>query len=300
MDYSFSGINEDTIPLAPREAMQFGRALQRILTKIVQADPRFGPVYMAKIDIADGFYRVWLQVEDIVKLGVVLPTAPSTIPLIAFPLALPMGWVESPPYFTTLTETVCDLANDMLSTSAARLNPRHRLEAVAAKTPPDTAAPQSTPVATCRATTGRATASRRKPLAAVDVYVDDFLLLAQTSTQQRRVMRAALSSIDDVFRPLESGDPKDRKEPASVKKMLKRDACWSPQKRMLGWDVDSQTMTLNLPPHRVARLRKVLTWIQPPRKRLATRRWHQLLGELCSMSPALPGTRGSSRCCKPP
>ncbi|KAI2499365.1 hypothetical protein MHU86_15147 [Fragilaria crotonensis] len=53
-------------------------------------------VYLAKIDIADGFYRVWLQADDVLKLGVGLPTHPQGVPLIAFPLALPIGWVESP------------------------------------------------------------------------------------------------------------------------------------------------------------------------------------------------------------
>jgi hypothetical protein len=114
VDYTFSGVNPDTVPLAPKEAMQFGRALQRVLTLIVHADPRYGPVHLAKIDIADGFYRVWLQVTDVPKLGVALPTKLGSTPLIAFPLALPMGWVESPPYFTALTETACDLANQAL------------------------------------------------------------------------------------------------------------------------------------------------------------------------------------------
>jgi hypothetical protein len=90
VDYSFSGVNEDTILLAAQEAMQFGRALQRILTKIVCADPPYGPVPMAKIDIADGFYRVWLHVEDILKLGVELPNAPGQPPLIAF--SSPCQW----------------------------------------------------------------------------------------------------------------------------------------------------------------------------------------------------------------
>ena len=94
VDYSFSNVNQETVLLSPHEAMQFGRALHRVLTRIVHADPRYGPVALAKIDIADGFYRVWLRLDDIPKLGVVLPL------LIAFPLALPMGWVESPPYFT--------------------------------------------------------------------------------------------------------------------------------------------------------------------------------------------------------
>ena len=95
--------------------MQFGRALQREFTTLVHAHPRYGLVHLAKIDVADGFYRVWVQLADVPKLGVALPTAPGCDPLIAFPLALPMGWVESPPYFTAITETACDRANAMLS-----------------------------------------------------------------------------------------------------------------------------------------------------------------------------------------
>lgn len=31
VDYSFSGVNDDTVRLAPKEAMQFGRTLQRLM-----------------------------------------------------------------------------------------------------------------------------------------------------------------------------------------------------------------------------------------------------------------------------
>ncbi|KAI2512410.1 adenylate kinase [Fragilaria crotonensis] len=251
--------------------------------------PRYGPVYMAKIDIADGFYRVWLQIADIPQLGVALPNSPGREPLVAFPLALPMGWVESPPYFTALTETSCDLANAMLARNVdARLHSQHRLETVAATSPDGH---EHNTRATFQPPTRRPTRPR-PPLAAVDVYVDDFLLLAQTRPQQRRVLRAALSAIDDVFRPVTAGDPVCRQEPASRKKMLKGDAHWSTQKRMLGWDIDTEGLTLNLPPHRIERLQEALTWLRPPRKRLPRTKWHQLLGELRSMSPALPGARG--------
>ena len=75
--------------------------------------------------------------------------------------------------------------------------------------------------------------------------------------------------------------------------MEKGDAHWSTRKRILGWDMDSVTLTLHLPPHRFARCKEVLSWLAPPRrKRIATAKWHQLLGELRSMSSALPGTRG--------
>jgi hypothetical protein len=39
--------------LAPREAVQFGKALKRILRCIVEAPPLHGPMYLLKIDIAD-------------------------------------------------------------------------------------------------------------------------------------------------------------------------------------------------------------------------------------------------------
>jgi hypothetical protein len=73
-DFSFSGVNDDNAAVAPLEAMQFGRALHRLLERIVRANPRYGPVYMSKLDIADGFYRIPVRADDILKLGVLLPT----------------------------------------------------------------------------------------------------------------------------------------------------------------------------------------------------------------------------------
>ena len=47
VDYTYSGVNPETAKLAPPEAMQFGRALNRVLFKIAHADPRYGPVYLS-------------------------------------------------------------------------------------------------------------------------------------------------------------------------------------------------------------------------------------------------------------
>jgi len=94
--------------------MQFGHALDRILREILLADPIHGPVYLIKIDIIDGFYRIALNIDDIPKLWVVFPTLPGEEPLVAFPLVLPMGWSNSPPIFSTATETITDLTNEQL------------------------------------------------------------------------------------------------------------------------------------------------------------------------------------------
>ena len=290
VDYSFTGLNKETVPLAPKESMQFGRALQRILQTIVRANPKYGPVLLSKIDIADGFYRVWLHWREILKLGVALPSSSGRTTLVAFPLALPMGWVESPPYFTVLTETACDLANTTLRTRDERARSTvHRLEAVAATPPADPVKVKALDGATH--SVSHYTPSG-PPIAAVDVYVDDFLLMAQTHHQSTKVLRHTLHAIDQVFRPLGPQDPPHRKEPASVKKMLQGDASWSTHKRILGWDLDTCAQTINLPPHRVARLYELLDHLQPPRKRVSVTLWHKLLGELRSMSTALPGARG--------
>ncbi len=96
VDYTFSFVNAETAPLAPRESMQFGHALLR---KIRFAKPAHGSVYLLKVDIADGFYRVYVAPRDIPKLRVAFPHRSGEHPLVALPLASPMGWTASPPYF---------------------------------------------------------------------------------------------------------------------------------------------------------------------------------------------------------
>jgi hypothetical protein len=96
-DYTFFLVNLDTTPLAPSEAMQFGKALWRILQQVSTASPRLGPVNLSKIDIADGFYIIWINPNDVPKLGVMFPGAPGDEPLIGLPLVLPMGWMQPPP-----------------------------------------------------------------------------------------------------------------------------------------------------------------------------------------------------------
>ena len=176
-DYTFFGVNEDTLGLAPQEAMQFGRALQRIIQAIVQANPRYGPVYISKIDISDGFYRVHVRPADIPKLAVLLPTAPQEAPLVGLPNSLPMGWKESPPYFSAATETVADLANAALASNQPQ--PPHRLDTVAETPPePEPLTPGPAPVGPARPTPAHQTRTgfRQQPLAYWDIYLDDFVV----------------------------------------------------------------------------------------------------------------------------
>ena len=50
-------------------------------------------------------------------------------------------------------------------------------------------------------------------------------------------------------------------------------------------------MTIELPPHRLERLADILASIPPTQKRTSVKKWQTVLGELRSMSLALPGSR---------
>jgi len=114
MDYTFLGINANMVDLTRHLPLQFGHALLCILWKIVTSNPTFGPIYIIKLDLANGFYRIHLVPQHIPSLGIAFPTRDSKPPLVAFPLALPMGWTSSPLLFCTATKTIADLTNQAL------------------------------------------------------------------------------------------------------------------------------------------------------------------------------------------
>ena len=300
-DYSFSGVNEDTADVAPAEAMQFGHALERILREILLADPAQGPVHMIKVDISDGFYRINLRPADVPKLGVVFPTKPGAEPLVAFPLVLPMGWTHSPPFFSAATETAADIANTHLQSGqpSAPDPPDELVSTLSAGASPSLTSPASDQSTTfqqyCQSLPHHrdpSLPSRLDFLHYIDVFVDDFIGLAQGGRKNRgHVRRVLLHAIDSIFRPLDKDDDPLRREPVSMKKLLQGDCTWSTIRNVLGWIVDSVAMTISLPQHRQERLAEILASIPTTQRRISTKKWHKVLGELRSMSIALPGAR---------
>jgi hypothetical protein len=79
-------------------------------------------------------FIMWVNTDDIPKLGIIFPAmADSDDPLVAFPLVLPMGWKESPPYFSATTKMAVNLANQAIPTSYPR---PHCLDSLANMLPP--------------------------------------------------------------------------------------------------------------------------------------------------------------------
>lgn len=290
VDYSFSDVNQSTLSEAP-DSLQFGFALSRILQKLQRADTRRGAIYLAKIDVADAFMRIPLSVQDIAALGALLPVLPGEEPLVAFPLILPMGWVDSPQYLCAVTETVADMANELFRRDMLSHTP-HRLDILADTRP--------APILSVHSASSsippppvRSLGPKQEALNTVDVYMDDFILLSQLSKEQRTAARRTVfECIDSVLRPLSPTDNPNRKEPNSVKKLAKGDAAWSTRKVVLGWLIDTRRRTIELPPHRLDRLHILLSEFSRSQRRTSRRKWQRLIGELRSMILAIPGGRG--------
>jgi hypothetical protein len=47
-DYSFFGVNHETLTLSPVECMQFGKARWRVLWHLKSANPHLGSMYLSK------------------------------------------------------------------------------------------------------------------------------------------------------------------------------------------------------------------------------------------------------------
>jgi hypothetical protein len=281
VDYTYSKDNENTVPLAPPHAMQFGRAPQRIVAKALLANPQYGPVKGILADMSDAFYRAQLCPDGVATLGVIVPSLHVTEdPLIAFPLTLPMGWKESPPWWCAISESITDIAQQRADNNWDP--PLHRLEHML---PPDEISPIVRDVPFLKGP------NKSPSLAYFDVFLDDFIALAQgdkkRSCQLRRIL---LHTMDEVIPP--KIDCPNAKDPISIKKLLKGDGSWKDIQKILGWIMNFAKQELTLPPAKALRLEQLLHSISPTQKRISVRKWQKLLGELRSMVWAIPGGEG--------
>ena len=225
------------------------------------ANPQYGPVHLGKVDLADGFYREWLTLDAILMLVVIFPKHPNEEQMVALPFSLPMGWVESVPYFCTVTKMIADLANGLPTN---KWIPPHLMEELANTPPPLEEMPATLNLMAClQSDTSCDNLVRnpipadhavlcplQKPVWSTDIYLDNFIMAIQGSeTICLQHLLCLLYSIDAVFRPIDQYDSEHCKPVLSKKKALKGNAYLCTQKLILSWMLDTTAHTLELPPH---------------------------------------------------
>ena len=310
-DWGWPSVNDTTIPHAPPEAMQFGGALDRLVFFLRHANRIFGPPRIAKQDVKDGFYRLYLLALACLRLAIVLPKYDGEPQLLAIPMACTMGWVQSPPTFCTMSETICDLANQDFARLGKNVSP-HRLEEAASAQ--DDLSPSMEPrpihdeeaeANQSLAIPGSALKTRReveervppsncpstKPLAYTDVFMDDYIQLGQGGPDRMNAIRRHLLHAADKVLAMPSASQEKRHEALSIKKMLQGDGSWTTRKLLLGWVVDSLRQTLELSARRKLELAKIFASLCNA-KRVSRKRWERLLGKIRWLAVAIPGSQG--------
>ena len=118
--------------------------------------------------------------------------------------------------------------------------------------------------------------------------MDDLNCISKVSPdQQRRVTEMVLQGIKDIFPSL----PSKLKYSVSLKKDQKGDGNWEDEKEILGWILNSEKVTFQLPPCCLKELKSLLT-ISPSQRRLPVSNPRSLIGKLRSMHLAVPGSIG--------
>ena len=243
MDHTWFGVNNHTMVELPPKVMQFGGTLSCILWLLQHANPDEGPVYMAKFNISNGFYRLFLDPDDAPKLAVLMPKYNGEPQLVAVPLSLTMGWVSSLPTFCTASETAANITNTSLFCCTV---PPHRLKDAASAhdcwgppqhpdvgLQPPFSPPTNTPISVLALPLPQPEdhalqmappilelaelalsllqpkdhvllMKHRGPIAHVDVFVDDFIGITQGSQCHcKNVHHCIMHTVDDVFSQLD-------------------------------------------------------------------------------------------------
>ena len=106
------------------------------------------------------------------------------------------------------------------------------------------------------------------------------------------MLRNLFHQIDRVLRPNEEVD-NNRKYSIYLKNLGQVDGVWSTRKMILGWDMDTIFHLLRLPHRQQEKVAAVLSAIPRKARTNSLRKWLKLLGLLCSITPAVAGSRGT-------
>ena len=113
-------------------------------------------------------YQIWF-LEIILQGGrgvelLIHPTTEANMPItLVVPTSLQMGWIESPPYFCTASETGRDVAKKYVETKIGSL-PTHKFQALTESNPEFGALPDED-------------ISKDPFCYMIEVYMDDYILL---------------------------------------------------------------------------------------------------------------------------
>ena len=203
------GILTPPPPLEHLTTIQHGHNLDFFLQEIVYADPYLGLFYVLKVDVSNGFYCIRIRPRNTPKMDLIVLASEEDEPLVSTPLITPMICKNSPTILCASTETVSDLANNVLHdlchtqhypmdyhAERVSIQPFPPLNSFLSAIPRD-------PMPGCK---------NADLLAYVEIFVEKFLGLAQGPVHHCwHVCRTIFHSLEQVFHSKDTVDLLEQK-----------------------------------------------------------------------------------------
>jgi hypothetical protein len=277
----YTSVNETTSKKSKAESMtQLGLTIKRIVATMAQYKNPDMPFKFSKIDIKDGFWRMAVNDENAWNFCYVLPSKSKNATLddteIVVPNSLQMGWCESPPFFCASTETARDVMERFIQNNTQL--PDHKFETL------------MLPAENNNAPTVSHSPNKHSTL--LEVFVDDFIGMTNqiTPTNLTNLSRAMIHGVHSVFPPPDVSGHNGH-DPISQPKLQKGEGLWEFKKEVLGWSLDGKNFTLQLPPPKCEKIRKLIKHIISL-KRVSLNKFQKLAGKLQHASFGIPGGTG--------
>ena len=277
----FPSVNETTIKKAPQESMvQLGQCVKRIIATMAENYDKKRPFKFCKLDIKDGFWRMIVNEKDAWNFCYVLPPKHGQQHniddiQIVVPNSLQMGWCESPPFFCSASETARDVIASLIREKTSL--EEHKFER---KMMPS------------KAQIPNKTEKSKEGTTLVEVFVDDFIGATNKLDDEHllHVSRSMLHGVHSIFPPEEitkhpGGDS------IAEQKIDKGEGKWDTRKEILGWDINGEDYTIQLPPNKSDKIVKLIRKILKSRS-IPLKRFQKLAGKLQHASIGIPGGSG--------
>ena len=259
----------------------YGFTLQRLIHAVLVLRHRhpLSPILISKVDLDSAYRRMHCSPDLASQSGFMFDSFTGVY------LRLSFGHSGHPSAFSTFSEMVCDLANNLLQCRCWNVNDLH----------PHTVSIDPTPLLSANNTPAPALPLCVHPsvpsAGIVDVFLDDLITVgipSPTPDSAARLAYAVPVVIEAIARPVRKDEPLPRSILVSTKK-LQAEGQPSESKLVLGWLLDTRALTLALPS------RKYTAWCAEiddalSSKRISGGKVESLIGKLNHVAMIVPIT----------
>ena len=260
---------------------ELGHVLRDVLLRVLflrQTHGRRVRIVLCRVDVEDAFRQVLVDPVGAPAFGYV------TGGHVVVDLRLQFGWRNSPGFWGLMASAL-EHSHTHSTFLDAVVSPQGVAAVAHVKMSPPRGAPVASLPRDCRPVPG--TGGTTGGYFFVRYYVDDGILVeVQWWPDGRRCLRAVQSLASDHFRLLGERGVSD---PPLLSTSKITD--WDTRLEVLGWIIDTETLTVTLPCHKRLKLRSLLAEWPPSRASASARQVSQLAGFLMHVSFAVrPGS----------